>query len=114
MARKGSDENLPKKATDIDDVLAVADSAVTAFADRWIPAPGFDVGVEVMDVGQLRDAMGLRATIDWGDAWPSVEKKLLESGFRWHWLGGMRVMFLREKDGWVIDTGWQEVEEVNS
>ena len=112
MAKGEEEQSIPKKATDIDAVKENAKNAVMSFADRWIPVPAFDIGVEVMDVGQLRDAMGLRATIDWGDAWPSVENALQQMGFRWHWLGGKRVMYLKEKDGWVIDTGWEEPEEV--
>ncbi len=84
------------------------EDAVMAFAKQWISMPGFDIGVEVMDVRQLRDAMGIRASDDYGDPWPSVERLLLDSGFRWHQMGGQRVMFLKERDGFVPDTGWLE------
>ena len=67
--------------------------------------------VEVMTLPQLRDAMGLRASIDWGDPWPTAEQELLTLGFRWHWLGGQRVMFLKERDDFVPDTGWKDAEE---
>lgn len=100
------------KVTDIEAAKFNVTSAVAAFADRWMPAPRFDIGVEVMDVGQLRDAMGLRATIDIGDPWHAAERQLLDEGFRWQWLNGHRVMFLREKDGYEPDTGWQNAEEV--
>ena len=106
------EEKEPRKVTDI---YAVADNvrmAVDGFTERWVPMPGFAAGVEVMDQGQLRDAMGLRATIDWGDPWPSAEQELLRRGFRWHWLGNSRVMYLQEKDGWTPDTGWEDADEI--
>lgn len=104
-------EKKPIKVTDISAAKANIDAMVEAFADRWIPWPKFDIGVEVMDVGQLRDAMGLRATIDLGDPWPEAERGLLDMGFVWHWLSGKRVMYLKEKDGYEPPTGWQEAEE---
>ena len=106
------DEEKPKKVTDIDAVESNAKAAVMGFIERWMPMPGFAIGVEVMDAGQLRDAMGLRATIDWGDPWPAAEKELIEHGFRWHWLGGQRVMYLKEREDFVPDTGWSDAEEV--
>ena len=105
------EEKTPVKVTDISSAQANIEDAVAAFVQRWMPAPKFDIGVEVMDQGQLRDAMGLRATIDLGDPWPLAERQLLDSGFRWQWLGGVRVMYLREKDGYAPDTGWQDAEE---
>ena len=112
MARDDGDEKAPRKVTDIDAVKANAIAAVDGFCDRWIPMPGFAIGVEVMTVTQLRDAMGLRASIDWGDPWPSAEQELLGRGFRWQWLGGQRVMYLRERDGFVPDSGWEDAEEI--
>lgn len=106
------DDKALKKVTDIDAVADNVAMAVAAFAERWISMPGFSEHVEVMDVRQLRDAMGLRATIDWGDPWPAAEQELLRRGFRWHWLGSQRVMFLQERDGFTPDTGWQDAEEV--
>lgn len=106
------EEKAPKKVTDIDAVQSNAEMAVMGFIERWIPMPEFAIGVEVMDARQLRDAMGLRATIDWGDPWPAAEQLLLQYGFRWHWLGASRVMYVREKDGYQPDTGWTEAEEV--
>jgi len=100
------------KVTDLDAISDNMEDAVLAFNERWMPMPHFDIGVEVMDQGQLRDAMGLRATFDAGDPWPAAERRLLEYGFRWHSLGGMRVMYVRERDGYVPDDGWQEAEEV--
>ena len=108
------EEKTPRKVTDIDALAENISSAVAAFAERWAPMPGFSQNVEVMDQRQLRDAMGLRATIDGGDPWPKAEKLLLESGFRWHWLGAMRVMYLQEKDEWVPDTGWEDAEEITA
>lgn len=112
MMAEQEEEKAPKKVTDIDAVEDNAEAAVMGFIERWVPMPGFAIGVEVMDAGQLRDAMGLRATIDWGDPWPMAERLLLEHGFRWHYLGSQRVMYLQEKDGFVPDTGWQEADEV--
>lgn len=110
---KDDEEKAPKKVTDIDAVADNTTAAVMAFNERWMPWPRFDIGVEVMGVADLRDAMGLRATIDWGDPWPSAEKQLLDLGFRWHLLSGMRVMYLKERDGYEPDTGWQEAEEID-
>jgi hypothetical protein len=107
-----SEENTPRKVTDIDAVKENVRMAVEEFAERWISMPGFGLDVEVMSVSQLRDAMGLRASIDWGDPWPAAEQELIAHGFRWHWLGGQRVMYLRERDDFVPDTGWGEAEEV--
>lgn len=111
MAKEESGEKTALKVTDIEAAKFNITSAVAAFAQRWMPAPRFDIGVEVMDVGQLRDAMGLRATIDVGDPWPAAERELLEQGFVWQWLSGQRVMYLREKDGYDPPTGWTDAEE---
>ena len=105
------EEKAPRKVTDIDAATDNIAAAVEAFARQWEPAPRFAIGVEVMGVAQLRDARGLRASIDWGDPWPSAEQQLLAMGFRWQSLSGQRVMFLREKDGYVVDTGWTDIEE---
>ena len=107
------EEKAAKKVTDIDAAGSNITVAVQAFADQWLPWPQFDIGVEIMDVGRLRDAMGLRASIDIGDPWPSAEKQLLSLGFRWQMLGGQRVMYLKEKDGFEPYTGWEDAEEVN-
>lgn len=112
MAKSEDEEKAPKKVTDIDAVEDNVKAAVMAFNDRWMPWPRFDLDVEIMDVGQLRDAMGLRASIDVGDPWPSAEKQLLDLGFRWQSLSGMRVMYLKERDDYKPDTGWEEAEEV--
>lgn len=88
------------------------EDSVAAFAMQWMPAPRFDIGVEVMDVRQLRDALGIRLTSDFGDPWPAAERKLLDLGFRWHIIGSSRVMLLKEKDGFIPDTGWEDAEEV--
>ena len=105
------EEKAPMKVTDIDAATDNIAAAVMSFCQQWEPAPKFAIGVEVMGVAQLRDAMGLRASIDWGDPWPAAEKQLLEMGFCWQVLSGQRVMYLREKDGFVPDTGWSEAEE---
>lgn len=111
LARDNDEEKTPRKVTDIDAVTDNITAAVMAFAQQWEPAPQFAIGVEVMGVAQLRDAMGLRASIDWGDPWPAAENYLLGMGFRWQSLSGQRVMYLREKDGFEPDTGWKEAEE---
>lgn len=111
LAKDNDEEKTPRKVTDIDAVTENITAAVMAFAQQWEPAPQFAIGVEVMGVAQLRDAMGLRASIDWGDPWPAAEKYLLGMGFRWQSLSGQRVMYLREKDGFEPDTGWKEAEE---
>lgn len=111
MARSDDEEKVPQKVTDIDAVQFNVKSAVAGFVERWMPMPRFYFGVEIMDARQLRDAMGLRASMDWGDPWPTAEQLLLEQGFRWHWLGSSRVMFLRERDDYTPDDGWEEVNE---
>lgn len=106
------EEKAPRKVTDIDAVTSNVLEAVDGFCERWIPMPAFGLDVEVMALTQLRDAMGLRASIDWGDPWPTAEMELLARGFRWQWLGGQRVMYLKERDGFVPDTGWEDAEEI--
>lgn len=103
---KDDEEQMPRKVTDIDAAKENINAAVYAFNERWAAMPGFAIGVEVMDQRQLRDAMGLRATIDTGDPWPAAERLLLELGFRWHWLGGMRVMYVQERDSFVQAEGF--------
>lgn len=100
-------EKLPAKVTDIDALQDNIEAAVYAFNERWASMPDFRMGVEVMDVRQLRDAMGLRATIDVGDPWPTAEKLLLELGFRWHWLGNQRVMYVMERDSFCGNDEWK-------
>lgn len=112
--KEDNEEKTPLKVTDIDALKENVRMAVEEFAKRWISMPGFGLDVEVMSVSQLRDAMGLRASIDWGDPWPAAEQELIEHGFRWHWLGGQRVMYLRERDDFVPDTGWEVPEEVEN
>lgn len=106
-------DKAPRKVTDIDAAGVNIEYAVNAFAERWLSMPQFVIGLEVMDQRQLRDAMGLRATMDVGDPWPRAEQLLYEHGFRWHWLGAQRVMFLRERDGWEPDDGWDDGVEVD-
>ncbi|MBR5395813.1 MAG: hypothetical protein IK144_12155 [Bacteroidaceae bacterium] len=113
MAKKKEDDEQDEviSATDIEALVDNATAAVMAFAERWMPMPMFKENVEVMDQADLRDAMGLRATMA-GDPWPAAEKLLLAQGFRWQWLGTSRVMFLRERDGWSADDGWDDGKEV--
>lgn len=111
---QNDEEKTPRKVTDIDAAGENIETMVAAFNERWMPMPGFAIGVEVMTVADLRDAMGLRATIDVGDPWPAAEKRLHEYGFRWHWLGGQRVMYLKEREDFVPDTGWEKAEEVSN
>lgn len=94
------------------DAQSNIEDAVNTFMDQWQPWPVFDVGVEVMDLCRLRGTIGVRATMDYGDPWPSVERRLLDAGFRWQSLGNQRVMYLKERDGFVPDTGWEDAEEV--
>lgn len=106
------EDKLPSKVTDIEAAQDNVNSAVQAFAERWISLPCMSLPCEVMDQGQLRDAMGLYATIDLGDPWPQAEKLLMQMGFRWHTLGHSRVMFLRENENYIDNGGWQAPEEI--
>lgn len=108
-----TEEKFPSKVTDIEAAKDNIEAAVQAFARRWIPLPCPLWPCEVMDQGQLRDAMGLHASIDIGDPWPQAEKALLMAGFRWHSLGTSRVMFLRENADAIVDDGWEEAEEIS-
>lgn len=115
MNMKEEGEKEPFRVTDIDALKDNVKEAVAAFNERWISMPALTLDTEVMDQRQLRDAMGLRATFDAGDPWPQAEKLLLKLGFRWHWLGSQRVMFLQEKDDFVNIDGnadWEEADEV--
>lgn len=108
-------EQPPLKVTDIDAANDNISAAVHAFNEQWAPMPRFALGVEVMDQRQLRDAMGLRATFDIGDPWPAAEKQLLDLGFHWHWLGGVRVMFVQQRDSFIqADDDWTDGIEVKS
>lgn len=111
MAKDDDEEKLPRKVTDIDAARDNIEAAVNAFCEQWALAPEFKLGVEVMDQRQLRDAMGLRATIDVGDPWPKAEMMLLNMGYKWHLLGGTRVMYLAERDTFV-DADYSEAEEI--
>ena len=108
-----------KKVTDIDAATVNVKTAVDAFVERFAAMPAFAIGVDAMDQRQLRDAMGLRATVDIGDPWPKAEQLLLQSGFKWHWLGGTRVMYVQERDSFILaglpdgDGEWAEAEEIN-
>lgn len=108
-----SEEEIPKKITDIDAIRRNVSAAVESFNERWMSMPYLTEYCTVMDLRQLRDAMGLRSTMEAGDTWPQAEQMLLQFGFRWHWLGGTRVMYLQERDNFHPDTGWKDVEELN-
>ena len=97
--------------TDVEALKENAEAAVAAFSEMWVSMPDFTDNCEVMDQGQLRDAMGLRVTAE-GDPWPTAERLLLGMGFRWHWLGWQRVMYLRQREDRSPDTGWVDAEEV--
>ena len=111
---KGKEQELaPMVVTDLDAIKDNTREAVDAFAQRYISMPGFGLDVEVMNQAQLRDAMGLRATFEYGDPWPAAEKLLIQQyHFRWHMLGGQRVMFLKEREDFVPDTGWEDGNEL--
>ena len=110
---KGRDEGNEIHCTDIEAIKDVTKRAVDAFARQWMPAPRIDMLCELMDQRQLRDAMGLRATFETGDPWPAAEQLLIQNyNFRWHFLSGQRVMFLKERDDYVHDDGWETAEEV--
>lgn len=109
---KGKDTGNESHCTDIVCLKYNADGAVDDFAARYISMPRFTMDCEVMDQRQLRDAMGLRATIEAGDPWPAAEERLLKAGFRWHWLDGSRVMFLKEREECIPDDGWSDGELV--
>ena len=101
------------KVTDLEAIKSNTREVVEAFAQRYISMPRFDIGVDVMTQAQLRDAMGLRATFDYGDPWPAAEQLLVGTyNFRWHMLSGQRVMFLKEREDVVISDGWDDGEEI--
>ena len=110
MAEKN--ETGPQKVTDIDAAKENIRTAVDAFTARWVSLPALIPPCEVMDVGQLRDAMGLYATFDLGDPWPSAEQELLRRHFSWHQIGNSRVMILREREDTLTDDGWNDGEEL--
>ena len=108
--KNGEENNTPLSVTDVDAIKDNAEMAVDEFTERYLSMPRFTEECEVMDQSRLRDVMGLRATFESGDPWPAAEKLLMERGFRWHSLGGMRVMYLKERDGYVPDDGWSDGE----
>ena len=107
---KGRDEGNEIHCTDIEALKDNTQKAVNDFAERWMSLPKFTADCEIMDQRQLRDAMGLRATIEAGDPWPKAEQLLIHAGFRWHQFGGCRVMFLREREDASPDDGWSDGE----
>jgi hypothetical protein len=110
MSKEKDDKNF--HCTDIQALKDNVEQAVGEFALRYLSMPKFSLDCTVMDQRQLRDAMGLRATIEAGDPWPKAEQLLLSANFRWHWLGGTRVMFLKEREDYEPDDGWERAEEV--
>ncbi len=109
----GEEQDVAKKVTDIDALKDNVNTAVMDFTQRFISMPSFTLGCEVMDQGQLRDAMGLRATTEVGDPWPEAEHLLISMGFRWHMLGNKRVMYLQEKDNVIPEDGWCDGEAID-
>ena len=110
---KGRDEGNEIHVTNIEAIRSNTTNAVNDFMRHWIPVPTFTEQCIVMNQRQLRDAMGLRATIESGDPWPDAEQLLLKEGYRWHRLGSSRVMFLAESDASLVDDGWTEAEELD-
>ena len=94
------------------DPFGTITSAVTAFIERYQPLPYMSLPCLIMDQGQLRDAMGIFESPETGDGWGFAEKLLLEQGFRWHNMGGARVMILREREDFVDTFGWEEACDV--
>lgn len=109
---KGKDTGNEIHVTDLEALKYNTEQAVEAFAEQWLSMPRLTMGCQVMDQRQLRDAMGLRATIEAGDPWPKAEEMLLGMGFRWHILGGSRVMYLKEREDCEPDDGWSDGEEI--
>ena len=109
---KGKDTEVNFHCTDIEALKTNTEQAVEAFAERYISMPRFTMECMVFDQAHLRDAMGLRATIEAGDPWPHAEQMLIQAGFKWHMLGGTRVMYLMEREDYVPDDGWEEAEEI--
>ncbi len=112
MKKVEKEELPPLKVTDLDAIKDNLSFAVECFAERWQSLPELRMPCEIMDQGQLRDAMGLRASMDYGDPWPEAERLLLKMRFRWHQLGDQRVMFLREREDACVDDGWSDGEEI--
>lgn len=106
------EDKVPKKVTDIEAIQSNVATAVENFNERWISVPNFTEYCTIMDIRQLRNAMGLRSTMEAGDPWPLAEQMLLNFGFHWHWVGGTRVMFLQEKENFQPDVGWEDGEEI--
>lgn len=109
-------QDIQLSVTDLDAIKDNTEQAVDAFARRYLSMPRFTERCEVMDQSQLRDAMGLRATFEYGDPWPKAEQLLMERGFRWHNLGGMRVMFVMEREDLLPSEldGWNDGVDVTT
>ena len=101
-----------KRLLTVQELAEGIDERVTAFAKRYVALPRMVIPCEVMDVGQLRDAMSLRVTPE-GDEWKAAEPLLEEHGMHLQMMGGMRVMFLRERDDFIEDDGWTQAEETD-
>lgn len=113
MARKRNDddEQEVKRLMTVEEISESIEERVAAFCQQYISLPRLIMPCEVMDIGQLRDAMGLRVMPE-GDAWQAAEQMLKEHGMTLHRMGNMRVMFLRERDDFIEADGWTEAEEV--
>ncbi len=115
--KRGDEEkkDIQLTVTDLDAIKDNTEQAVNSFAERYICVPRFTIDDIIMDQAQLRDAMGLRATFESGDPWPRAEQLLMDRGFRWHMLGGIRVMYLRERDNTIpSNDGWNDGELIDS
>lgn len=115
MARKKlMDEEEAQKEVSVwlGDAQQNIEDAVAQFAMQYLPSPVYNIDVEIMNQAQLRDAMGIRASADFGDPWPKAERKLLDLGFHWHNFAGDRVMFLLEREDAIVVDGWQTPQEV--
>ena len=107
-----NDEGMKRLLT-VEELADGIDERVTEFARRYIALPRMAMPCVVMDIGQLRDAMCLRVTPE-GDEWKAAEPMLRERGMMLQMMGGVRVMFLRERDDFVENDGWTPAIEVKS
>ena len=105
------DDKGPGRLLEVKELADSIERRVAQFAERYVAMPSLTADCEVMDIGQLRDMMGLRVMAD-GDAWDVAERLLMQHGMHMQMMGSTRVMFLKERDTFVPLTGWQEANEV--
>ena len=101
-----------KRLLTVEELAETISDRVDDFARRYITLPRMVMPCEVMDVGQLRDAMSLRVTPE-GDEWKVAEQLLKEHGMHLQMMGGTRVMFLRERDDFIESDGYLLPEEID-